>query len=295
MAFALFCVTTNCLCASISASSPALSIGTSVLQISDDSSSSKLGLIVTDRKQTILKQIQPAKVAFAFKGVSEQILSAGYDVAAQVSNTIIVANATLSLLNCRVLVTDQWEIVGRESLARFELHRAITVLANPPDSNLLGVASHLLFDLATTTASTKVSDLQVFAPALWYGNNSMLVGEGSIGSNKNLTNYFIRTDRFAAPLFSVLTPPKTSPNGDTIRGRATLFSLDQGFQTVVADNASALLVDDRLGYGAIGLHAPAGAEIYLLGVAIHSFISLYIFSNILKHVCVQMSCLFLYI
>ena len=262
MALALCGVITHCLCASISASPLALSIGNSVLQITHDSGTSQMGLTVTDREQTILKQIQPAKVALALKGtVSEQILSAGYDVATQVSNTVLVANATLSFVDCHLLVADQWEIVGSDSLAHFELYRAITVLANPAHSNVLGIASHLLFDLASTTESTKVSNLQVFAPALWYGNNSVLVGEGSIGSNKNLKDYFIRTDRFAAPLFSVLTPPKTTSNGGIFRGRATLFSLDRGFQTVMADNTSTLLIDDRIGYGAIGLHAPSGGDI----------------------------------
>ena len=205
-----------CFCTLVSASPPALLVGTSALQITDVSNASSMGLLITDRGHVILQQMEPAKVALAVKGiVSEQILSTGYDVAVQISNSTLVANATLIWgLKTRLLVTDQWEIVGSGSLARFELRRAITVLANPSVTGLLGIASHLMFDLATAMPSTKVSDLTVFAPALWYGNNSVLVGGGSIGSNKNLTDYFVRTDRFAAPLFSVLTPrcqkPKSS-------------------------------------------------------------------------------------
>ena len=103
--------------------------------------------------------------------------------------------------------------------------------------------------LPTGTTAT-VGDLVAFAPGIWYGNNSGIISGGAIGADKSLSDFFIRADRFAAPLFSVLTPPRT----DGSRGRATIFSLDKGLETVMADNATALLIDDRLGYGALGLH-----------------------------------------
>ena len=57
-----------------------------------------------------------------------------------------------------------------------------------------------------------------------YGNNSVLVSGGAIGADKTLRDYFARADRFAAPLFSVLTPASAAG----VRGRAALYSLDTG-------------------------------------------------------------------
>ena len=216
------------------------------------------GLQLADGGHEILSQAEPAQAALLSLAGEEEVVSAGYTAASQLSATLLEANATLSHSGTTLLISDRWAAVGGGSLARFELRRTMAVLSSIQDDGAAahrGMQSRLLLDLATTPPSATVADLTAFAPSLWYGNNSGIISGGAIGSDKTLTDYFIRADRFAAPLFSVLSPP--SEGERRIRGRATLFSLDVGLETVMADNASTILVDDRLGFGSLGLHQRA--------------------------------------
>ena len=239
-------------------SSPcSLQVGTMALRLPMEPASGLLGLELTDSGHTILAQTTPAQVALGqAHEAAEVVIRAGYTSATQLSATLLEANATLThgTGGASFAVCDRWAAVGSGALARFELNRTLTVLRNAHRSSTIGVQSRLLFELASAPPGTTVGQLTAFAPALWYGNNSGIVSGGAIGANKTMTDYFIRADRFAAPLFSVLSPPGVTGGG--VRGRATLFSLDRGFETVMADNASTLLVDARLGYGALGLHQP---------------------------------------
>ena len=229
---------------------PKLRAGTRTLTLPKTTSGGGLGLMFADSEHVVLEQSAPAQIALAIKHGDEQTVSASYETATQLTPTLLEANATISHGMARLILSDRWSVAGSGALARFELHRAITVQSNPPESNVVGIQSLLLLDLADSPPSATIADLSAFAPGLWYGNNSGIISPGAIGADKALRNYFIRTDRFAAPLFSVMSPTTLSTR---VRGRATIFSLDTGFQTVIADNASSVLIDDRLGYGALGL------------------------------------------
>jgi hypothetical protein len=251
-------------------------------------------LQILDRGHVLLSQQAPAQAAFAVRGLgggwTEEIHSSGYDSVTKMSHVHVIANATIvrgaaTGEQMQLLVCDRWFAVGAGALARFELNRTMSVISNPNNA-VHGMQTRLMLDLASAPLGTRVGQLSAFAPAIWYGNNSGIISGGAIGSDKTLSDYFVRADRFAAPLFSVLAPPAA---GSGVRARATLYSLDRGFvrntstpplqrvrreestipslnsewlplqETVMADNASAVLVDDRLGYGALGLHQ-AGPE-----------------------------------
>ncbi len=226
-----------------------LRLGSRTLRLTRRADKQKLGLAIADGGLEILHQAAPAQVVLAIRNGGEQTVAGSYGVASQLSPTLLEANASLVQGRVTLLLSDRWSAVGVGPLARFELRRTITVQANP-DSNTVGLQSRLLFDLSAAPPAAGIGDLFAFAPALWYGNQSGVIAKGAIGADKTLSNFFARADRFAAPLFSVLAPRSEL---NKIQARATLYSLDTGLETVMADNASSILVDSRLGFGALGL------------------------------------------